>query len=56
MSELRKYRVRQGGTETVLKLSDEDAKLYPDAELVDDDGAASKARVTSNKARSTENK
>ena len=63
MAELREYRVRQGGMETTMKLSDEDAKnLYPDAVPVEDSGSGSdedsgvKARTTSTRARTTENK
>lgn len=60
MGELREYRVRQGGMVTTMKLSDEDAKLYPDAELVGaaggDEESGTKTRATSNKARTTENK
>lgn len=58
MGELRDYRVKVNGTETVLSLSDEDAKnLYPDATLVEDDEAQpAKARTTANKARTAETK
>lgn len=58
MGELREYRVRQGGMETTMKLSDEDAKnLYPDAVPVEGDSAAeTKTRSTSTRARTTENK
>ncbi|MGC4891081.1 hypothetical protein [Micromonospora sp. DT227] len=40
MGQVRKYNVVQNGYPTVLKLNDADAKLYPDAELVDDQADA----------------
>lgn len=61
MAERKQYRVRLNGTDTVMNLTEEDAAtLYPDnAELIDsssDEPAPAKARATSNKARTTENK
>lgn len=60
MGELRKYRVTSNGVRTVLKLTEADAKLYPDAELVDASAGegdpspaptARKVRKPANKAR-----
>lgn len=53
MGEVKRYRVTVGGNETVLKLTDEDAKRYEDAELVD---AEPKAARPANKARTAQNK
>jgi hypothetical protein len=53
VGELKKYRVTVNGNETVLKLTEADAKRYEDAELVD---APSKARKPQNKARTVQNK
>ena len=55
MGELRKYNVTLNGNRTVLKLSDAELKLYPDAEPVDDAGtsepAERKTRTAANKRR-----
>lgn len=61
MGELRKYRVKLNGNDTVLKLSDAELKLYPDAVPVDDAGTPPpverKSRTAANKRRdSIENK
>lgn len=63
---VRKYKVTVNGSETVLKLNDEDAKAYPDAQLVDepasqvagdeDTAAEAKSRTAGNKARGAANK
>lgn len=55
-SPVRKYNVVQNGVETILKLNDTDARLYPDAELVEDQAddaeqPESKSRTAANKAR-----
>ncbi|MEV0726009.1 hypothetical protein AB0I37_24925 [Micromonospora purpureochromogenes] len=63
MGPVRKYKVAVNGAETILKLNDEDAKAYPDAQLVDEpaeqpettaDGdakATSKTRPAADKTR-----
>ncbi|WP_431881569.1 hypothetical protein [Micromonospora chalcea] len=63
MGPVRKYKVNQGGYETVLKLNDADAKLYPGAELVEDvpaevegDEPSGKSRAAANKGRTPANK
>lgn len=60
---VRKYKVNHNGHDTVLKLNDEDAKAYPDAQLLDEpadtsdsstdstDDAAGKTRTAANKVR-----
>jgi hypothetical protein len=59
MGELRKYRVTSNGNRTVLKLTEADAKLYPDSELIDSapagEGDPSSA-TTTRKARKPLNK
>lgn len=52
MGEVNRYKVKVNGTETVLKLSKEDAKRYKDAELLDVAGDA--AEDTSNAEATTE--
>lgn len=58
MGELRKYRVTSNGVRTVLKLTEADAKLYPDAEAVEGSPSpaptARKMRKPANKARTAE--
>lgn len=60
MGELRKYTVKVNGFDTVLNLSEEDAKLYPDAKPAGEEPAAderaAKTRVAPNKARAAEHK
>lgn len=52
MGELRKYKVRLNGNDTVLKLSAAELKLYPDAVPVDAPKTdAPKARTVTNKRR-----
>ncbi|MGC4769206.1 hypothetical protein ACLQ25_09525 [Micromonospora sp. DT44] len=62
MSQVRKYKVTQNGFETVMKLNDEDAKAYPDAQLLDepaeqpepadaDEKPAAKTRTPADKSR-----
>lgn len=60
----RRYNVTHNGYKTVMNLNDEDVKLYPDAELVEDQAAAegdeqaedAKKRTAPNKARGAANK
>lgn len=67
MGKVRRYRVTVNGTDTVLKLTAEDAKRYEGAELVDatatdtdvsaDSGdTEEKAAKPENKARTAQNK
>lgn len=72
MGEVKRYRVTVNGTETVLKLTAEDAKRYDDAVLVDSqeadsatvaaveesdkDAAEEKAVTPENKSRTAQNK
>lgn len=72
MGEVKRYRVTVNGTETVLKLTAEDAKRYDDAVLVDgqeadsatvaaveesdEDAAEEKAVTPENKSRTAQNK
>lgn len=60
MGELHKYRATVNGNETVLKLSEDDARaLYPDAQRIDAETSAAasdeppvrKTRAASHKAR-----
>jgi len=55
---VRKYKVNHNGYETVLKLSDEDAKAYPDAQPVDEPApqGAGDAKQASSKTRSAADK
>ncbi|MGK5737271.1 hypothetical protein [Micromonospora sp. URMC 103] len=52
MGEVRKYKVNQNGYDTVLKLTAEDAKAYPDAQPVDEPAAKPEPDETGDKAPS----
>ncbi|WP_156993887.1 hypothetical protein [Pseudonocardia acaciae] len=58
MGELRRYKVRVNGHDTVLNLTEQDVELYPDATPVEPTRAAAgaRSRTTANKARDTANK
>lgn len=53
MAELREYEVTIGGNKTTIQLTEEDAKAYEDAKLVESKAVA---EAPKNKARSAPNK
>ncbi|MFE9192055.1 hypothetical protein ACFYL6_20865 [Micromonospora sp. NPDC007208] len=59
MGAVRKYHVTHNGHRTIMRLNEQDVKVYPDAQLVDDEQAqpepeakpAAKTRTPADKTR-----